>query len=181
MPCQYCAVTYFLLGEECLQPCPSDLYENVVNRTCENCSVYCIMASINFYQPKGTNGLSALYIDMKFTQPITFAEFPMDTFQTISFANSKYTISMFNVTYTPLSSSTYRITLSPIGFAFLVNETITVTVMDLPDPKHNGSDGRPFRDEAYGISASLVWTYVRPPDMTALEDSVVSGFSSAST
>lgn len=180
-PCQYCNLTYFLLGDACVQTCPTDLYENVANRTCENCSIYCIMDSITFYQPKGTNGLSALYIDISFTKPITFTDFPMDTFQTISFANPKYTISMFNVSYSPVSSTTYRITLVPIGFAFLVNETITVTVMDLPSPKHNGSDGRPFRDEAYGISAQLIWTYVRPPDMTALEASVVSGFSSAST
>lgn len=45
------------------------------------------MDSVTFYQPKGTNGLSALYIDMSFTKPITFTDFPMDTFQTISFAN----------------------------------------------------------------------------------------------
>ncbi len=53
--------------------------------------------------------------------------------------------------------------------------------MDLPATKHNGSDGRPFRDEAYGISAKLVWTYVRPPNMSPLESSIVNGFGSVST
>ena len=77
--------------------------------------------TVSFYQPKGMNGLSALYIDMNFTNAIDFTTFPMSTFQTISFGSSKYSTSMFNITYTPTTSMAYRITLVPIGYAFISN------------------------------------------------------------
>lgn len=37
------------------------------------------------------------------------------------------TLDAFNVTYTVVNSTTYRISLTPKGYAFLTNETITVT------------------------------------------------------
>ncbi len=121
-PCSYCNVSYFLLGDACIQPCPAAYYENVVNRTCENCSIYCVGDTISFYQPKGgSSGLNALYIDLNFTEDVNFADFPMSTFQTISFTNSAYDVSMFNITYTPITLRCYRISLTPLGFAFLVN------------------------------------------------------------
>ena len=136
---------------------------------------------MSFYQPAGMNGLSPLYVDMKFTNPLDNTTFPYETFQTITFSNPLLDISQFNVTYTWLSSQNYRITLVPSGFALLVNETVTVTTMALPVTKHNGADGRPFRDENYGISSSLIWSYIKPPGMTDLEQNIVSGFSSFSS
>lgn len=166
----------------CYNPCPDPtLLLNDVNRTCENCTIWCVGLTMSFYQPTGMNGLSPLYVDMKFNQPLDTATFPLETFQTISFANPLYNINQFNVKYTWLSSMTYRITMIPMGFALIVNETVIVTTMAMPSPKHNAADGRPFKDENYGISASLIWSYVKPPDMTDLEQSIVSGFSSFSS
>lgn len=81
------------------------------------------------YIPAGQNGLSALEIDMVFTFPLDFTTFPMQTFQTVSFDNAMITLSAFNVTYSVLNSSAYRISLAPLGYAFMVNETVTVTTM----------------------------------------------------
>jgi hypothetical protein len=76
---------------------------------------------------------------------------------------------MFNVTYTVLSNMTYRITMMPVGFALIVNETVTVTTISMPSPINTAADTRPFKVESYGISSSLVWSYVMAPDMTDLE------------
>lgn len=53
--------------------------------------------------------------------------------------------------------------------------------MSIPTPNLYSVDGVPFKDRVYGISKSLVWTYIKPPDMTTVEYSIVSGFSSFST
>lgn len=127
------------------------------------------------------NGFSYLYIDMNFSAPLDFSTFPMSSFQTISFDNSSFDLSMFNITYTPMNGNAYRITLQPLGFSLIVNQTIKVTTMGLVTPKHNSADGRPFKDENYNVSQSMTWTYLRPPDMTGLEQGIVSGFSSFST
>lgn len=74
-----------------------------------------------FYQPAGMNGLSALYVDMKFNYPLDNTTFPFATFQTFNFTNPLLDISQFNVTYNWLSNMTYRISLVPAGFALIVN------------------------------------------------------------
>lgn len=147
-PCQYCASGYYLYQSVCYNACPfPDLVVNSANRTCENCSVWCVGLSLSFYQPSGYNGFSYLYIDLNFTYALDFSSFPMTTFQTISFQNSSLDLSMFNITYTPTNGNKgYRITLQPIGYSLIINQTLTVTTMGLVTPKHTSADGRPFKD-----------------------------------
>lgn len=119
---------------------------------------------------------------MNFTDTLDFSTFPVSTFQAISFQNSSLDVSMFNVTYTPTNGNRgYRITLQPYGYSLLINQTITVTTMALPSSKHTSALGRLFQDQNYGVSKSLTWTYMRPPDMSNVEVSLVSSFSSFST
>lgn len=150
-PCQRCISTLYLYSQACYDVCPSaDLVANPVNATCENCSTWCVGLTLTFYQPSGSNGISNLYIDLNFTHALDFSTFPMTTFQTITFANSSLTLDMFTITYTQTNSNRgYRITLQPIGYSLVINQTITVTTLSLPSPKHNSSDGRLFKDTNY--------------------------------
>lgn len=60
-----------------------------------------------------------LYVDMQFTRAMDFSTFDYQNFQTITITNQN--VANYDVTYTFTSSSSYRITLSPKGFAFLYN------------------------------------------------------------
>ena len=127
LPCQACNNGWFLFNDDCIPTCPDGLFANSETLTCENCSVYCVNLTINMYTNPGLDGLSPLIIDMIFSAAIDFTTFPMQTFQTITFENALLSLDAFNVTYTTVDSTTYRITLQPKGYSFLTNESITVT------------------------------------------------------
>lgn len=72
----------------------------------------------------------------------------------------------------------------PLGYAFIINQSVTVTVIPKPDPSvyiYNGTDGRPFMVDVFNQTLTVNWTYVKPPNMTDTEVSVVSTLSSLST
>ena len=73
-----------------------------------------------------------IYIDFSFTQVLNYSNFDMYTFQniTISATTIEYTMDMFNVTYTNLTASAYRIILKPKTYIFLYNATFTVITME---------------------------------------------------
>lgn len=97
---------------------------------CLNCDVVCVVLTINMYFPSVTS--DKIYIDMLFTQPLDFTTFDYLAFQniTITSKNIQYTLDMFNVTYTLLTTSSYRITIEPKTYIFLYNATFTVTTQD---------------------------------------------------
>jgi hypothetical protein len=76
-PCTYCNDTFFLWEGACYSTCPENfLVPNSANRTCEDCNIYCVDLTVNFYQPTGQNGISSLYVDMTFTRALDFTTFP---------------------------------------------------------------------------------------------------------
>jgi len=100
---------------------------------------------------------------------MNFTSFPMQTFQTISFADATLSLSAFNVTYTAVNSTTYTISLLPLGYAFLNNENVTVTT-----EAYSGSDlysinDRPLSNSSYQMSDNYIYTYLNPPSMTQTE------------
>ena len=87
---------------------------------------------------------------------------------------------MFTFTYTITSSKSYRIIMEPKGYIFLYNATITVTTMDMPGYYHYSVNNRPFHDDNYGITNSLVWFVINAPDMTDAEENIIDGLSETS-
>lgn len=115
------------------------------------------------YVTPGLNGLSPLYIDMTFTHPIDFTTFPMMTFQNIQFENSALTLSAFEVNYTVVDGLTYRISLQPLGYSFMFNESVSVITIAYPGTDLTAQDGRPLRNSSYLMTADIKFTYLRPP------------------
>lgn len=93
-----------------------------------------------------------------------------------------YTTSSFNITYTNTSSQSFRITLSPYSYAFIINQSVTIKVISKPDGfNYTSNDFRPFMDDVFNQTLTVVWTYIKPPNMTDTEYSIVSTFSSLSS
>lgn len=67
---------------------------------------------------------------MVFSEDLDFSTFPYQTFQTFSFDSDLFTLDMFNFEYTITNTYSYRITISPKGYIFLYNVTLTCTTMD---------------------------------------------------
>jgi hypothetical protein len=101
---------------------------------------------------------------MTFSSPINFTSFDYQNFQTISIANNP--ISQFTVTYQITSSSSYRITITPINFVFLYNDTVTVTTIALNSTIDSALSGYPFKPSNYQKSGSMNWFLLKAPDMT---------------
>lgn len=133
------------------------------------------------YVTPGLTGLSPLYIELTFTHPMDFTVFPMQTFQNIQFENSALTLSAFSVNYTVIDSYTYRITLQPLGYSFMFNESVTVITIAYPGSDLTAQDGRPLRNSSYLMTDNLKFTYIKPPEMTKTEGQVVQMFSDMST
>lgn len=97
--------------------------------------------------PSGAAGMSPLTFDLNFTYPLDWDTFVKETFQTISFGGGQYSLSSFNVTFSNVTSRMYRITINPYNYAFIVNQSVTITVVSKPadtDPQYYGKDERPF-------------------------------------
>lgn len=110
-----------------------------------------------------------------------FTTFPMQTFQSFSFENAMIAIDAFNVTYTVVNSTTYRITLQPKGYAFLTNESITVTTQAYPGSDLYSLGLAPIDNSSYSVSRTTSYTYIKPPSMTQTETQIVNMFSTMST
>lgn len=136
--------------------------------------------TLSQYNPYVSSGLFPLMFDLNFTFPIDWNNFNFAIFQTISFGGSMYTTNNFNITYTNLTSKMYRITINPFKYAFIINQTVTIKVRARPDPNnlnYTSNDSRPFMDDVFNQTLTVNWTYIKPPNMTDLEVSIVSEFS----
>ena len=175
-PCSKCNSNYFLFQSVCGNSCPSPLVYNRVNWTCEDCSVWCVNMTLTRYLPNGGSGLAPLMFNLNFTQPIDWTTFDMASFSNYAFGGSLYTLSNFNITYANISSRSFRVTINPYTYAFIINQSVQIKVISRPadDSKLVSADGRPFMDDVFSQSISLNWTYIKPPNMTPLEISVVS-------
>ena len=118
---------------------------------------------------------SILYIDMQFTRDIDFTVLDYQNFQTIGISNQK--ISNFNVGYVITSNSSYRISVEPKGYAFIYNDTVTVTTMDPPSPYHTAIDTMQFKPAVYQKIAEETWLLMNSPSMSDMEHSIVNGLS----
>ena len=120
------------------------------------------------YFPSVTNDM--IYIDMTFTQDINFTTFPWQTFQNITITSKDiaYTLDMFNITYTLLSTNSYRITIQPKTYIFLYNATFTVTTEPQPPTLDTSIALNPFETSNYLQSASLTWFLIKGPPFSNL-------------
>lgn len=117
------------------------------------------------YFPNALN--SQMYVDMNFTEEMDFSTFPYETFQSFTIDNNLYTLEMFNFNYEILTTKSYRIIIEPKGYIFLYNATFTCTTMDYPGvTTHRAINLRPFSEDNYALSDSLVWFVIKAPDMT---------------
>jgi hypothetical protein len=124
-----------------------------------------------------------IYIDMSYSQDLDFTTFNWLTFQniTITSLNIQYTMDMFNVNYSLLSSSSYRITLYPKTYIFLYNATFTVTTESQPATLDTSVQLMPFKVTNYLMTASLTWFLIKGPPFTSLEIGIMNSFSTLST
>ena len=134
-PCSKCNDSAYLYygNMTCDTTCPSPLVKNNVNRTCEDCSVYCVNMTLSRFIPSGAAGLAPLTFDLNFTYSLNWSTFVYPDFQSITFAGSTYSINDFNVTYSNLTSRMYRITINPYNYAFIINQSVTITVRARPE------------------------------------------------
>lgn len=74
-----------------------------------------------------------------------------------------------NITYYNISSKAFRISISPFSYAFIINQSVSITVRSKPDPtifNYTSTDTRPFHQSVFDQSLNTVWTYLKPPNMT---------------
>lgn len=120
------------------------------------------------YHPSVLN--EQVYIDMAFSQPLNHSTFNMTDFQTISIdANSYgYTLDMFSITYSQISTSLYRIYIEPKGYIFLYNATFRVTTNTYAGVLDYSTLGYPFDLNNYGASSSLTWFVIKGAEFSEL-------------
>ena len=96
------------------------------------------------YFPSITN--SELWVDIAFTWKLDYSTFDMTTYQSITIESGEYayTLDMFNVTYTAVSQSLYRIKIVPKSYIFLYNATFVVTTRDYNNVKDYSQIRYPF-------------------------------------
>ena len=159
---------------ECSSNCPVGFVKDDNAHKCQNCSTYCIRMNLTQYVPDGGQGLSPLMFDLNFSFPLDWSTIDMPTFQSISFGGNLYSLSSFNVSYVNTSTRSYRITFNVPGYAFVINQSVTIKVIVRPNPDpFKGSDGRPFIDDVFNQTLKVSWTYVKPPNMGSTEVGVV--------
>ena len=120
--------------------------------------------------------------DLNFTFPLNWGTFVMGDFVSFSFGGSIYTQSSFNVTYLQTDLLSYRVSMQPYSYAFIINQSVTITTRLKPTTfNYTSSDDRPFMDSVFNKSLTVIWTYLKPPSMTDTEYSVISTLSTLST
>jgi hypothetical protein len=80
-----------------------------------------------------------------------------------------FSASNMNITYYNISSRAFRISIEPFSYAFIINQSVSITVRAKPDPNifnYTSIDTRPFHNSVFDQSLSTIWTYLRPPNMT---------------
>ena len=107
---------------------------------------------------------------MSFTWKLNYTTFDMTTFQNITIQSGEYayTLSMFNITYTAVSQSLYRIKIVPKSYIFLYNATFIVTTRDMGGVLDYSLIGYPFAVTNYGISKSMSWFLIKGPPFSDL-------------
>lgn len=110
----------------------------------------------------------AIWVDLNFTENLNFSIFPKETFQSFSFDDPSFTIDMFTVTYEITSDKSYRVILTPNGFTFIYNMTVTVTTIDMPNPELEAENGRPLRPDSYQATDQVVWFLIVAPEASDL-------------
>lgn len=182
MPCLSCFNSYYLFGSQCLTSCPDPYVQDSTNWVCQDCAVYCVNMTLTQFAPSGGNGLVPLMVDLNFTFALNWTNLVMANFQSIVFYASSLTASNFNITYLQLSPMTFRITIQPYSYAFISNQLVKVSINPKPTAfNYTSTDSRPFMKSVFNQSIQLNWTYMRPPNMTATQYSVVSTLSTLST
>jgi hypothetical protein len=88
---------------------------------------------------------------------------------------------MFNVVYSNLSTSSYRITLTPKTYIFLYNATFTVLTETQPTTIDYSTSLMPFKETNYLKSASLTWFLIKGPPFSTLEVGIMTSLSTLST
>lgn len=87
---------------------------------------------------------------------------------------------MFSYEYTPTSSSSYRITITPIGYIYLNNITFIVTTIDQPATGLFAADGTQLNSKVYNVSAQLVWYLVQSSFLKGAQSEIVNKLSNVS-
>lgn len=75
---------------------------------------------------------------------------------------------MFNFTYKNLSTSSYRIIITPKTYIFLYNATFTVQTKAEPATPEYSLQKLPFKSVVYGKSAKLTWFLIKGPPFNNL-------------
>ena len=125
-------VGFYLLNDQCINPCGTGYIQYDVTRTCEVCATFCIDVNINIYFPSSGSYNEQVYIDMVFSKDLDFATFDQAGFQTVTISGVEQ--ASYALSYSTLTSNSYRITVSLVGYIFLYNETVSVTTKTQPDP-----------------------------------------------
>lgn len=115
-----------------------------------------------------------------------FTTFNMTTFQTFAVVNSPKAISaqittnMFSYTYTQTSTSSYRVTIAPIGYIYLNNVTFVVTTIAQPVNGLYAADRTQLNPTVYNVSLQLLWWLVQSTVLGTAESEFVNSLSKIS-
>jgi hypothetical protein len=172
-PCQSCNPGYYLYFSTCSSSCSdSNYFAYDPWWECLLCDTYCVDLTITMSFSDSTN--KKLYIDMDFNRDINFTTFDYVKFQTLSISNYDLNSSFYTY-YTLTSNSSYRITIEPIGYIFLYNETVTVETVEQSSTLNYSIDSMPFKTTNYLKNSTKNWFLMNSPSMSDIEQSIING------
>lgn len=108
-----------------------------------------------------------------------FKTFNMSGFQTYSVINpsnslpAAITPTMFSYNYTATNSSSYRITITPIGYLYLNNITLIVTTITQPTTGQFSVDGTQLNHNVYNVSVQTTWWLTQGPTLQGVQSEIV--------
>ena len=118
-----------------------------------------------------------LVCDLIFPQALNWTATDVQNFISISVVDPLITISSFDVTYTVVTPTVMRITLTPKGYIFIYNATFTFTTMPFNGTLHKAINGYPFADVNYATSKAISWFLIKAPALSDMEKNIIDSFS----
>lgn len=168
--CTLCITGYFFYRYTCSLTCPSGFYGNIPSSMCLSETGYAVNMTMKMYFTDSSK--STINVDITFTKAMDFTTFNMSSFQTYSIINSPNSLNtaitpaMFSYNYTATNSSSYLITITPIGYLYLNNITFVVTTIVQPTTGQFAADGTQLNPNVYQVSQSLLWYFVKSANLS---------------
>jgi hypothetical protein len=87
---------------------------------------------------------------------------------------------MFSVVTEWISTTSYKISISPISYIYLYNVDIFVTTILQPTTTHTSLGGTPFDSANYNFPLKITWFLIKGKEMSSFEVGLVDMISAAS-